>query len=109
MHSAYGLAPLAVVDDERDVALGRALRDGDDVHRRIGNRAEDARRDAGHVGHPRADHRDRRQSRLNRDVLDLVPRQLLAKILAQVRRDLVGPTAGDREADRLLGRSLRDQ
>jgi hypothetical protein len=46
---------------------------------------------------------------LHGDVLDLVPRQLLSKILAQVRADLVGAIAGNREADRLLRRSLRDE
>jgi hypothetical protein len=62
MDCPHRVTRLTVVDDERDVALSRALRDRDDVHRRVGDSAEDARRDARHVGHAGADDGDRRQA-----------------------------------------------
>src|SRR5438034_7052291 len=49
---AHGGLAILLGDDERDVQLARALRDRDDVHARLPERAEDARGDTGRAAHP---------------------------------------------------------
>ena len=55
VHRAQGPLGLRPVHHHRDVALGRALGDGADVHPRARQRAEDARRHPGRARHPVAD------------------------------------------------------
>ena len=71
-----GPPPLLGVDDERDVQLGRALRDGDDVDARLGQGREDAGGDAGVTGHADADDGDRGHAAAGLDAVDLAARDL---------------------------------
>ena len=58
VHRAQRPGGVLLLDDDRDVPLRRALRDGAHVDRGLRQRAEDLRRGAGRAGHAVADHRE---------------------------------------------------
>ena len=100
---------LVGVDHARDVALGRALGDRADVDVVAAERAEHLPRDARPPLHPVADDR---HDRLVGRVIE--PRQLLLQlepelVLRSRRSPRPRPRLRTREADRVLGRGLRDQ
>ena len=71
MHGAQRARGVLAVDHHRDVALGRALRDGVHVHARRTQRVEHLARHAGQAGHAVADHGEDREVLVDLDALDL--------------------------------------
>jgi len=99
-----GFIGAAPADDERDVQLGRPLRDGHDVDAGLGQRREDPGGDAGVAGHADADDGDRGDAGARLDAVDLAARDLLAELLGQPVARLARRRLRDGEADRLFGR-----
>ena len=93
--------------DQRDVPLGRALRDRDDVDPFGAERAEHGRGDAGRPAHAIADRRHDGH-RLRRDLLDVSARQLELERPAQRLDHTRRIGGGDDEAHVVLGGRLRN-
>ena len=82
---------VAPVDDDRDVALRRTLRDRANVHAGLAQRAEELRRDSGLPGHPVADDREnaavgRHVHRLNLPVMAFGEERVLDRGAARARQ-----------------------
>ena len=97
------------LDDERDVQLGGALRDRDDVDLRGRERVEDACGDARGPCHPEPDDGDGGEAAQDLDAVDLPARDFLAKRLEKALPRRVGLRFRDARANRVLGRGLRDE
>ena len=109
VHRAERARGLLAVDDHRDVALGRALRDRADVDAGGAERVEQLGGDARRAGHAVADDGEDAAVAGDVDPLDLSLPQLALERLAHDRCGALRLRLFQREADRMLGAALRDQ
>src|SRR3989441_9694987 len=105
---AHGGLAILLGDDERDIQLARALRDRDDVHARLPERAEDARGDTGRAAHPFPHRGDDGDGPLDGDALHVVPAELRAEHALERALEAIGRRGIDDEADGVLARGLAD-
>ena len=82
---ALGGARVLSVHHEREVELGRSLRDGDDVDPGVRQGGEDPRGDPRRAGHPYPHDHERRRARAELDPVDLLTGDLVPEGLEQAR------------------------
>ena len=106
---ALGGARVLSVHHEREVELGRSLRDGDDVDPGVRQGGEDPRGDPRRAGHPYPHDHERRRARAELDPVDLLTGDLVPEGLEQARPCPLRVLLGDAETDRVLRRGLADE
>ena len=109
VHHALRARGVARVHDDRDVQLGRAPGDGDDVDPGLRQRPEHPRRDPRRPRHPQPDDDERRDPGAHLDAVDLPPRDLALELLDEARAGALGRRFGNAEADGVLRRRLGDE
>src|SRR5687767_988990 len=97
------------VDHDRDIALGRALRDRTNADSRVAERAEDLGSDTMRTGHAIANHGEDAAARSDFDALNLPLTQFAVECLANDRFSATRFVLGNREADGMLGTALGNQ
>ena len=107
--AARRLGGIVAVDDERDVALGRSLRDRDDVDAAAASAENTRAAMPGVPAMPSPTTATHRHARPRRDAVDEAAGELVAERLPEARDRAVGLGLRQREADRALGRGLEDR
>src|SRR5206468_11626723 len=107
VHRAQRARRLLLVDDDGDVALRRALRDGADVDAGAAQSIEQLGGDAGRAGHRVAHHREDAAVARHVYALDLTLPQLALERLTDDRRGALRLPLLESEADGMLGAALR--